>query len=34
MVDDFPLDVGRHVAAEPVGIEVFQDALVARRTAA
>ncbi len=35
MVDDFPLDVGRHAAAEPVGqSEVFQDALVARRDGA
>jgi hypothetical protein len=33
MVDDFPPDVGRHTAAEPVGLAAFQDALVARKTA-
>jgi len=34
MVDDFAHDVGRRTAAQPLGIEVFQDALIARRTAA
>jgi hypothetical protein len=33
MVDDFPPDVGRHTAAEPVGLAAFQEALVARKTA-
>jgi hypothetical protein len=33
MVDDFPPDVGRHAAAEPIGLDAFQQALVARKTA-
>ncbi len=33
MVDDFPSDVGRHAAAETVGLAAFQEALVARKTA-
>jgi hypothetical protein len=33
MVDDFPPDVGRHAAAEPVSVDDFQQALVARKTA-
>ncbi len=33
MVDDFPPDVGRHAAAEPVGLAAFQEALVVRKTA-
>ena len=33
MVDDFPLDVGRHAAAGPPGIAAFQEALVVRKTA-
>ncbi|HTS53903.1 MAG TPA: acyl-CoA dehydrogenase [Burkholderiales bacterium] len=33
MVDDFPLDVGRHTAAEPISLDDFQQALMARKTA-
>jgi acyl-CoA dehydrogenase len=33
MVDDFPPDVGRHAAAEPVSIGAFEEALVVRKTA-
>jgi acyl-CoA dehydrogenase len=33
MVDDFPPDVGRHAAADPVGISAFEEALVVRKTA-
>jgi acyl-CoA dehydrogenase len=33
MVDDFPPDVGRHAAAEPVSVDDFQQALMARKTA-
>jgi acyl-CoA dehydrogenase len=33
MVDDFPPDVGRHTAADPVGISAFEQALIVRKTA-
>ena len=33
MVDDFPPDVGRRAAAEPIGSATFQEARVVRRTA-
>jgi acyl-CoA dehydrogenase len=33
MVDDFPLEIGRHATSEPVKITDFQDALMARKTA-
>jgi acyl-CoA dehydrogenase len=32
-VDDFPPDVGRHTAAEPVSVDDFRQALMARKTA-
>jgi acyl-CoA dehydrogenase len=33
MVDDFPHDIGRSVAAAPVNVVPFQDAVAARRSA-
>ena len=33
MVDDFPPDVGRHAAAEPLSVDAFEQALMARKTA-